>query len=193
MRAEFDETLVTGNELIDSQHQELISRIKQFVDSCEDGGGKIKAIQMLDYLADYTNFHFSAEEKLQKDVGYPGLAEHQKKHEEFKNNLKELEAFLAYREKEHPDVAYIMEEFVRAEVNSYDAIIDAHGNPIFEAGNVSPVSIMDIVNNDDNSIYYIIKDLPEDTRAAGRAAVKSFGVKSRFVHFEFFRLTRDQE
>ena len=80
---------------------------------------------------------------------------------------KELEEFLAYKEKEHPDVAYIMEEFVRAEVNSYDAIIDAHGNPIFEAGNVSPVSIMDIVNNDDNSIYYIIKDLPEDTRAAG--------------------------
>ena len=51
---------------------------------------------------------------------------------------------------------------------------------------------MDIVNNDDNSIYYIIKDLPEDTRAAGRAAVKSFGVKSRFVHFEFFRMTEDQ-
>ena len=105
---------------------------------------------------------------------------------------KELEEFLAYKEKEHPDVAYIMEEFVRAEVNSYDAIIDAHGNPIFEAGNVSPVSIMDIVNNDDNSIYYIIKDLPEDTRAAGRAAVKSFGVKSRFVHFEFFRMTENQ-
>ena len=103
---------------------------------------------------------------------------------------KELEDFLAYKEKEHPDVAYIMEEFVRAEVNSYDAIIDAHGNPIFEAGNVSPVSIMDIVNNDDNSIYYIIKDLPEDTRAAGRAAVKSFGVKSRFVHFEFFRMNK---
>ena len=81
---------------------------------------------------------------------------------------KELEEFLAYKEKEHPDVAYIMEEFVRAEVNSYDAIIDAHGNPIFEAGNVSPVSIMDIVNNDDNSIYYIIKDLPEDTRGPCR-------------------------
>ena len=105
---------------------------------------------------------------------------------------KELEAFLTYKEKEHPDVAYIMEEFVRAEVNSYDAIIDANGNPIFEAGNVSPMSIMDIVNDNDNSIYYIIKDLPEDTRAAGRAAVKSFGVKSRFVHFEFFRMTENQ-
>ena len=38
------------------------------------------------------------------------------------------------------------------------------GNPIFEAGNVSPVSIMDIVNDNDNSIYYIIKDLPEEDR-----------------------------
>ena len=54
------------------------------------------------------------------------------------------------------------------------------------------MSIMDIVNDNDNSIYYIIKDLPEDTRAAGRAAVKSFGVRSRFIHFEFFRMTEDQ-
>ena len=108
------------------------------------------------------------------------------------SNEAELQAFLQTKAAQHPDTAYIMEEFVRAEVNSYDAIIDASGNPIFEAGNVSPMSIMDSVNNDDNSIYYIIKDLPEDTRAAGRAAVKSFGVKSRFVHFEFFRMTEDQ-
>ena len=104
----------------------------------------------------------------------------------------DLKKFLVQKTAHHPDVEYIMEEFVRAEVNSYDAIIDANGNPIFEAGNVSPMSIMDIVNDNDNSIYYIIKDLPEDTRAAGRAAVKSFGVKSRFIHFEFFRMTENQ-
>ena len=104
----------------------------------------------------------------------------------------DLKKFLVQKTAHHPDVEYIMEEFVRAEVNSYDAIIDANGNPIFEAGNVSPMSIMDIVNDNDNSIYYIIKDLPEDTRAAGRAVVKSFGVKSRFIHFEFFRMTEDQ-
>ena len=103
--------------------------------------------------------------------------------------LQELKAFLAAK---NPEVSYIMEEFVYAEVNSYDAIIDSQGNPIFETGNVTPMSIMDIVNDGDNSIYYIVKDLPADTRKAGRAAVKSFGVKSRFVHFEFFRLTRDQ-
>lgn len=91
-----------------------------------------------------------------------------------------------------PDVPYIMEEFVHAEVNSYDAIIDANGEPMFETGNVTPFSIMDIVNQNDNSIYYIVRELAEDVRAAGRATVKSFGVRSRFVHFEFFRLTQDQ-
>ena len=90
-------------------------------------------------------------------------------------------------------VPYIMEEFVPAEVNSYDAIIDSNGKPIFETGNVTPMSIMDVVNDNDNSIYYILRDLPSDTRKAGRATVKSFGVKSRFVHFEFFRLTEDFE
>ena len=105
-------------------------------------------------------------------------------------NDDELVAFFDSYPKEVP---YIMEEFVHAQVNSYDAIIDGEGNPIFETGNVTLDSIMDIVNNQDNSLYYIVKDLPEDTRAAGRATVKSFGVKNRFVHFEFFRLTEDQE
>ncbi len=106
------------------------------------------------------------------------------------SNDEELQAFFAEK---WDDTIYIMEEFVNAEVNSYDAIIDANGEPIFETGNVTPNSIMDVVNNLDNSIYYIVKDLPEDTRAAGRATVKSFGVKSRFVHFEFFRLLEDHE
>ena len=90
-------------------------------------------------------------------------------------------------------VPYIMEEFVNAQVNSYDAIIDADGNPIFEAGNVTTNSVMDVVNEQQESLFYIVKDLAEDVRAAGRATVKSFGVKSRFVHLEFFRLLEDNE
>ena len=90
-------------------------------------------------------------------------------------------------------VEYIMEEFVNAEVNSYDAIIDSNGEPIFETGNVTPSCLMDVVNNLDNSLYHIVKDLPADTKKFGRATVKSFGVKSRFVHFEFFRLLEDHE
>ena len=102
-------------------------------------------------------------------------------------NEKELKAFLANNPKN-----YIMEEFIEAEVNSYEAIIDSRGNPIFETGNVTPNSVMDIVNNNDNCIYYIVNEPYPDVRELGRKTVKAFGVKSRFVHFEFFRLTRDQ-
>ena len=105
------------------------------------------------------------------------------------NTVEELEDFLRRRD---PNIRFIMEEFVAAEVNSYDAIYDSQGQPLFETGHVTPESIMDTVNNADNSIYYIVKDLAEDVRAAGRAAAKSFGVRSRFIHFEFFRLTEDQ-
>ena len=35
MRAEFDESLVTGNEMIDTQHKELIDKINKLLDSCE--------------------------------------------------------------------------------------------------------------------------------------------------------------
>ena len=137
--------------------------------------------------------HFEGCRAFIDEVGYPVVvkpdngvgASHTYKLE----SDQDLGEFLAQKE---PDVSYIMEEFIHAEVNSYDAIINAEGEPIFETGNVTPWSIMDIVNDNDNSIYYILKDLPEDTRRAGRATVKSFGVKSRFVHFEFFRLTQDQ-
>ncbi len=106
------------------------------------------------------------------------------------DNEDELRAFL--QDWGSSGIRFIMEEFVTAEVNSYDAIIDSTGTPIFETGNVTPNSIMDIVNNGDNSLYYIVRDLAPDVRAAGRATVKAFGVRSRFVHFEFFRLTCDQ-
>ncbi len=89
-------------------------------------------------------------------------------------------------------VVYIMEEYIDAEVNSYDAIVDSNGNPIFETGNVTPQSLMDVVNNNESSLFYIVNEPFDDVRAAGRRTLEAFGVKSRFVHFEFFRLTRDQ-
>ena len=129
-----------------------------------------------------------------KEVGYPVVAKPDNgvgaSHTFKITSDEEMKTFF---EEKWPDTVYIMEEFIWGEVNSYDAIIDSHGKPMFETGNVSPVSIMDIVNEQQSSLFYILKKLPADTRKAGRATVKAFGVKSRFVHFEFFRLQRDQE
>ena len=89
-------------------------------------------------------------------------------------------------------VTYIMEEYIDATVNSYDAIVNSRGEPIFETGNVTLGSLMDVVNTGDSSMFYIVNQPFDDVRDAGRRALKAFGVKSRFVHFEFFRLNCDQ-
>ena len=105
MNITFDDNLITGNKTIDSQHQELIDRIRQFVAACESGDSKIKAIKMLDYLDEYTNFHFQEEEELQKKVSYPELSGHHAKHEEFKTSIQELYDYL--NENEGPDDQFI--------------------------------------------------------------------------------------
>lgn len=101
----------------------------------------------------------------------------------------DLQYFIATKD----DNVYIMEEFVKGHVETYDAIIDANGRPIFESGNVTPHSLMDVVNNNEESLYYIVKDLAPQIREAGLKTVKAFGVKSRFVHLEFFVMDEDQD
>lgn len=107
MNITFDDNLITGNKTIDAQHQELIDRIQQFVTACESGDTKVKAIKMLDYLDEYTNFHFQEEEALQKSVNYPELINHHAKHEEFKKSIQELYDFL--NENEGPNEQFIQQ------------------------------------------------------------------------------------
>ena len=125
-----------------------------------------------------------------KEVGYPVIvkpdngvgASHTYKLEDDKA----LEAFFA----DHPAVPYVMEEFVEGDICSYDAVTDSHCEPLFESMTAWPPSIMDIVNEKKDLAYYTAAQLPEALQKLGRATVKAFGVKSRFVHLEFFRLTK---
>lgn len=102
------------------------------------------------------------------------------------SNDADLENFFANK----PNVPYVMEEFIEGDIYSYDAITDSRCEPVFEASTAWPPSIMDIVNEKLDLSYYTLNEVPEKLRELGRATVKAFGVKSRFVHMEFFRLTR---
>ena len=88
---------------------------------------------------------------------------------------------------------YVVEEFITGEICSYDAIVDAEGNPLFESMTVWPPSIMDIVNLKLDLSYYVAKEMPESLRELGRRTVKAFGVWNRFVHLEFFCLDSDRK
>lgn len=100
----------------------------------------------------------------------------------------ELEKFLSLPLK----VPYVIEEFVEGNIYSYDAIIDSHCRPLFESMSVFPPSIMDIVLKKDDLAYYTAAETDKSLAAYGRASVAAFEVRSRFVHLEFFRLTKDK-
>ena len=89
-----------------------------------------------------------------------------------------------------PTVPYVMEEFVEGDIWSYDVITDSNAQPLFESATVWPPSIMDIVNKKLDLSYYTAAEVPEELQRLGRATVQAFGVKSRFAHLEFFRLTK---
>ncbi len=105
MYAVFDDSLITGNETIDGQHKELIAKINKLVECCEIGTGQVESIKILDYLAEYTEFHFGEEEALQKAVNYPGFEEHKQKHEELRVTVKVLHEML--EEEEGPSKAFV--------------------------------------------------------------------------------------
>lgn len=88
---------------------------------------------------------------------------------------------------------YVIEEFITGGLNSYDAVIDARGEPLFESMTVWPPSIMDIVNKKLDLSYFVDKDMPDSLRKLGRRTVKAFDVRRRFVHLEFFCLDRKRE
>lgn len=100
-------------------------------------------------------------------------------------NDEHLEKFFATL----PPVPYVMEEFITGDICSYDAILNSSSEPLLESMTVWPPSVMDIVLKQLDLSYYTAAYAPEKLCAVGRATAKAFGVKSRFVHLEFFRLT----
>lgn len=101
----------------------------------------------------------------------------------------EMEEF--FRNK--PEVPYIMEEFIKGEVTTFDGVCDSESRVLFAASHVTAESIMDMVNEGRPCFYYVNKQIPEEVRSAGCRTLKAFNVKSRFFHLEFFRLTEDKE
>lgn len=88
---------------------------------------------------------------------------------------------------------YVIEEFITGLLVSYDAIFNSKGEPVFENNTVFPTPIMEIVHNNLDCCYWTNKTVPAKLSEIGRRTVNAFGIKSRFVHLEFFQLDRDRE
>ena len=103
-------------------------------------------------------------------------------------NTADIDFFFANRD---PNVVYICEQFLAGNIISFDGICDSKSEVVFCASNFFPPSIADIVHEHKDVFYFTYPTPPKDLEKIGRKVIKAFGVKQRFFHLEFFRLTED--
>lgn len=99
------------------------------------------------------------------------------------HNEDELKKFFETK----PTVDYVLEEFIRGQILTFDGLTDRDGIPVFINSLSYSTGIMETVLNDDLVYYYTLRDIPADLEALGRRTLEAFDVRERFFHFEYFR------
>jgi biotin carboxylase len=130
--------------------------------------------------------------KFIKSVGYPVVAKPDVGVGAAKtyklNNADEL----AHYEADKLPVDYIVEEFVRGELITYDGLVDRSGEVVFDSTFTYSTGVMEAVNESLDLFYSIQRTIPDDVRECGRAMARAFDLRERPFHFEIFR-TADGE
>jgi len=84
-KIEWDDSLSICVELVDDQHKMLIEKLNDINSAIDQALGAEKILKTLDFMIDYTDFHFSTEEKHMMANEYPGYEAHKLAHGEFKS------------------------------------------------------------------------------------------------------------
>ena len=87
VNVEWNDGLSVGVELIDDQHKLLIGKIDNLAKALEEHKDANETMKILDFLMDYTEFHFGTEEMHMQKYNYPGYEKHKLEHEKFKKIL----------------------------------------------------------------------------------------------------------
>lgn len=77
---------------IDEQHKKLVALINDLHEAMKAGKAKDKLGTILNELVSYTVYHFQTEESFFKKTNYPESADHQKKHNDLVDQVKEVKA-----------------------------------------------------------------------------------------------------
>jgi hemerythrin len=80
---EWSEEYSVGIRLIDNDHRGLFETIGGLQDAIEQQRGEVVVGNTLDALIRYVQEHFSREERLMEEYGYPDFANHKKTHRTF--------------------------------------------------------------------------------------------------------------
>lgn len=88
---------------------------------------------------------------------------------------------------------YIMEEYIEGYITSFDGIANKDSEVVIAFNETFPTPIAEVVRENKDVYYYARSEMPLSFRKMGERVVKSFNIKSRCFHIEFFVLTKDKK
>lgn len=86
----WDNKFSVNVEEIDKQHKSWINLINYLHEAMRAGKGKEVLGDILDEVINYTEYHFSSEERLFDKYNYPDAARHKQLHAEFVDEFKKI-------------------------------------------------------------------------------------------------------
>lgn len=87
------------------------------------------------------------------------------------------------------DAPYFFEQMIESQdVCTFDGLVDKDGNIVFSTSLTYLYTPLSVVAQGLDNTFYIEKELDPKLKEYGQAIVKTFGMKERFFHIEFFRM-----
>lgn len=90
VKIEWSDGLSVGVELVDEQHKELLGKMNNISHAIEHNHSAEAISKTLDFMIEYTDYHFGTEEKHMEAINYPRIEYHKKMHVEFVDTLKKM-------------------------------------------------------------------------------------------------------
>ena len=138
----WDDNLLTGNAIVDMQHQKLFEKLDDLVRSCEVGAETENLRGTLDFLVETAVKHFTDEEALQLECGFPEYVMHKKLHAEIQSAIGELtERFeqTGSSKQLSDDVNKIVIKWLVNHIQQEDKKISDHLRNSAAAGGMNPI------------------------------------------------------
>ena len=84
---DWSDDFLLGVDELDAHHKHMVDLLNRVYTTCMIQKSAVEFRQIVTELANYMDYHFSAEEQIMKRNGYPGLNEQIRGHEEFRQKM----------------------------------------------------------------------------------------------------------
>lgn len=126
-RATWDGSLAVDINSIDEQHKRLIAMINESLDHIQQGKPGSDLVYLIKKLFQYTEEHFSTEEKYMADTAYPDTGAHKAEHAAFRRHVETFNLDLVLRTPHLAnDILRYLWEWLKEHIAATDKKLGAH-------------------------------------------------------------------